>query len=646
MTKFLHSIYIEDFRSFNKVEIFLNDVTCIVGANESGKTNLLDAVYLLKAWDTGNTLKPTDTRKNSKRFSESKLPFIKYEIGIDLISNPQLLELIPNIRTIYLLRNGNNYDIELNESQLSDSIVLINGSGIPIVLRKNVLSDTENGTIDEKDIIQLSPNSYIRLNDEIQKDFELSIKEATETKSLKIIEGAKVRDLINNEIKKEIKNNLKIFFWGYETKYFIPDMVPLEDIKTKFEQLPVIKALFKLGGYDSSKIAFLLADRSETDNDNLYNKLSEEITKAINEKWSTNQKIELVISHKKDHLSINIKEPGYTIEPKYRSEGLRWFLAFIIGMISQSEILKDYLILIDEPALHLHPGGQKDVLCEINRLAQENQIIYSTHSHFMIDRRFRERVLFLNKKEDNGYSLTETKIPGERDIFRDPLLRSALVYSISDISYINENNILVEGQFDKRLIDSLVNWLNSQPCKSPIDPNNTSIINCDGAPELVRHARMYKSNGLICISLYDSDKSGDSCFNNNNEQDTNEKLKIKDVFEKGETAEDLIPQNIFKKSYNNWIKENNLKSDVNSDIDYPRMNTINRIFDFFFKDSNLSSKEMGKERLRLKHDLEDRIINDLVSFLSTSKYEEESIKELINLVNILSQKILNVKQIA
>jgi len=59
-------------------------------------------------------------------------------------------------------------------------------------------------------------------------------------------------------------------------------------------------------------------------------------------------------------------------------------LTFLINFRAQSQNISNYILLIDEPGLYLHPRGQKDALEELENLSQNNQIIYTTHQTFLI----------------------------------------------------------------------------------------------------------------------------------------------------------------------------------------------------------------------------------------------------------------------
>jgi len=654
MANIIHSISICDFRSFANQDINLSDVTCLIGANESGKTNLLDAIYLAKLGNKSNPddkqiIKKSDIRKNSEKYVRNQLPIISYEIDIKILLNSPLNEFFQDSRSINLTRDGNDIKVEI--LPITNDISLVKNISTEIInisskqLTERPPESTENvkelrvKNNNPEEVITIKPNSYILMRPDEYIKNQILIDEQVEKGNLKIFKNEEINLEIEEDILKEINKNLKIFTWSNDEKYHLPDLVSIENIKTKLDEMPVIKSLFKLGGYDPIDIPKLLENQTETDFANIFTKLSEDISKKIQSKWRTNKRIEIIIEHKKDHLLINIKEPGYQIEPKYRSEGLKWFLSFIIGMIAQEDELKDNVILIDEPALHLHPGGQKDVLKEINNLAKENQIIYSTHSHFMIDKRFRDRVKFLIKEIIDDYSLTEVKIPTNEDIFKDPLLRSALIYSISDFSYLNEINILVEGIFDKNLIDLICNWQIKNNKSSTINLNDTSIINCDGASEIKKHAKLYKGSGLLCLSLYDSDKSGKDAFSANIEQKNSEKILVGDIYDQAQTMEDLFPVDVFKEILEKWSSENNIQDEkIMEEIRVPRMNRINQALDSYCQKNKIEGKDQSDARLTLKHDLEDRLIEKLKILLDELEPDDKGLTHFIKLNEYLFEK--------
>ena len=55
-----------------------------------------------------------------------------------------------------------------------------------------------------------------------------------------------------------------------------------------------------------------------------------------------------------------------------QSKGFQWFFSFDLHFMHDSEgTFEGCVLLLDEPGLHLHPGGQKDLLERLDAYAQE-----------------------------------------------------------------------------------------------------------------------------------------------------------------------------------------------------------------------------------------------------------------------------------
>ena len=137
--------------------------------------------------------------------------------------------------------------------------------------------------------------------------------------------------------------------------------------------------------------------------------------------------------------------------PKSRSIGFLWYLSFFINFLATSKEGKphEYLFLLDEPGLHLHPSGQKDLTNLLEDLSGKNQLIYSTHSPFMINRNHPQRVRVVNK-EENG-----TKVDSEAYRENWKPLRKSIGLTVGDLFFFNNKGIVLEiparktGRFGK-----------------------------------------------------------------------------------------------------------------------------------------------------------------------------------------------------
>ena len=69
-----------------------------------------------------------------------------------------------------------------------------------------------------------------------------------------------------------------------------------------------------------------------------------------------------------------------------RAEGFKWTFSFIVNFAAETQKaeLKEAILLLDEPARNLHPTQQRGISDLLKNLAGSNQVLYATHSPFMI----------------------------------------------------------------------------------------------------------------------------------------------------------------------------------------------------------------------------------------------------------------------
>lgn len=180
---------------------------------------------------------------------------------------------------------------------------------------------------------------------------------------------------------------------------------------------------------------------------------------------------------------VETKE-GQPLAPKQRSKGLIWFLSLWQELKSQGTDL----VLLDEPDQHLHVKAQKDILKLINKLASEhNQIIYATHSPYLIEIEKLNRVkLIVNSKNEGTLveDINTSKIDSENK--KDALqpIADAIGLTVGEFSPLNQKNILVEGLSDFYYFSAMKKILKIK--------NDYSIVPGVG---------LRKLNGLISLCL-------------------------------------------------------------------------------------------------------------------------------------------------
>ena len=103
-------------------------------------------------------------------------------------------------------------------------------------------------------------------------------------------------------------------------------------------------------------------------------------------------KISMTIDNKNRSLDfwIQNKITGEAVLPfSDESEGMQWYLSMYLRLYEYFNNIEEntkYILLLDEPNIYLHAEAQYDLLNNVfKQKLRDVQIIYSTHSPYMID---------------------------------------------------------------------------------------------------------------------------------------------------------------------------------------------------------------------------------------------------------------------
>nr|WP_281720517.1 AAA family ATPase [Nitrosomonas nitrosa] len=139
-----------------------------------------------------------------------------------------------------------------------------------------------------------------------------------------------------------------------------------------------------------------------------------------------------------------------------RSRGFVWFFSFLAWYEDVKRRGENVILLLDEPGLSLHGRAQADLLGYFEAELSDHQLLYTTHSPFMIDPTKFERVrivqdLGIDAKEQLPKDQDGTKVlTNVFDATDDSLfpLQGALGYEIQQTLFIGPNSLVVEGPAD------------------------------------------------------------------------------------------------------------------------------------------------------------------------------------------------------
>ena len=155
-----------------------------------------------------------------------------------------------------------------------------------------------------------------------------------------------------------------------------------------------------------------------------------------------------------------------------RSKGFIWFFSFLAWYSQLKRKGENIILLLDEPGLSLHAKAQADLLEYFEvELKPYHQVIYSTHSPFMVDSSRFDRVRIV---QDLSVEMDEAELAEDQmgtRVITDVLeatpdslfpLQAALGYEISQSLFLGENNLVVEGVSDLLFLQSISGLLESR----------------------------------------------------------------------------------------------------------------------------------------------------------------------------------------
>jgi predicted ATP-dependent endonuclease of OLD family len=250
--------------------------------------------------------------------------------------------------------------------------------------------------------------------------------------------------------------------------------------------------------------------------------ISNSITDKVFEYWRQNQDLDVEFDIRSDptdgppynngnNLYIRIKNRRHrvTVPFNQRSKGFIWFFSFIVWFDSiqrQIGTNKDLILLLDEPGLSLHALAQADFLNYISDLSKSHQIIYTTHSPFMVPSEGLNRVRMVEDKNKQGTKITSNVSNSDpKTVFP---LQAALGYSIAQNLFISKRNLLVEGPADLiylKFFSTVLELLNKATLR-----NDITIVPVGGLDKLATFVALLGANELELVVLHDSDNKTDS----------------------------------------------------------------------------------------------------------------------------------------
>ena len=464
----INKIRIKNYKSiYDSKDIIINDrITVLAGKNESGKTNILKALYAFYNDSFDDEDIPTkDAELNPTIIIEFSIlgSYFNKKIGRTWLEDEkEYTYTIERSKKIIDNFSGRLYnEIEKN---IKEEIKNIDITEIKTIIEKIQELVNPNKQLEEKEFENLLFEIYSSciLNDKekiiedvIKSKFEITSKITSEISEM--INQLK-EILIKEDLFKDMDNILDIII--PEFKFFdnfddmIPDEITISDLKEPdFKKKN--RGFINLLAYFNCTLDEFLNEMQETSRkpQTKLDKYSNDITLDYQSIYKQ-EKLKIALQKDGNKIYVNIYDIDDNINPKkpsQRSKGLQWFLSFYLMLNNSKE---EAILLIDEPGLYLHASAQEDIL-KFFEIKLNNSIIYTTHSPYLIDTDNMLRIkLVTNDREKGIGTCIENKYYNCADLDTITPLITAIGYNMtkSPLEFGGGLNIITEGVSDRYYI--------------------------------------------------------------------------------------------------------------------------------------------------------------------------------------------------
>lgn len=513
----LARVQVKNFRSVEDSGVFeIGNLTCLVGKNEAGKTAILRAIHGLSPTDKFGYDRTRDyprryLSKFEERHSNGESPVATtwWELEDDDVQSVEdilgadvLLSREVEI-TSYIGRSGNTWVLKLDEKKCLSN--LENRHGLAAKDKANFRSAAK------------TQDALSQLKEMAEKSEPLNALQQAITKLRDGSAYLAAIDVLN-------KRKPKFFYTSHFER--MSGEVALNKLATDKQNNTVSvgdKIFLDFLEYAGTTVEELKGATKYEDLVAQCEGASNDITDEIFEFWSQNEalsvKIELNEGRTEDpspfnsgtvaKVRIENKNHRASVPLSERSAGFVWFFSFLSQFKQLKKTTGKAIILLDEPGLTLHGKAQSDLLRYIeSRLLPEHQVIYTTHSPFLVpaqrlaDVRVVEDVV--NYADPRRPIVKGTKVSADvLSVDKDTLfpLQAHLGYEVTQSLFIGSNCLLVEGPSDVVYLQVMSNALKRR--KRIHLSEKWTICPTGGLDKVLSFASLFSGNKLNLAVLCD-----------------------------------------------------------------------------------------------------------------------------------------------
>lgn len=511
----LASVHIQRFKSMDDSGKFYlePDVTALVGKNESGKTAALQALYRINPVESGYP-RSFDALRDYPRgdYNEDE-------------ADGNIADLNP-VTAVFMLEDEDKEAIaeQFGPKTITDDSITVSRrydtNAMVMIVKIDELAMAKHlvasAGIDEKKYA--AGSSVKAIIERLQNESE--VPAVTEL-------GENLASMdFNMEVRKFILPRLPQFVY-FDEWGTIGDDIPVNRLLDEEADLTPSErtalSLLRVAKADAGRFTEENYTRRKASMEGAANSL----TKKLFKYWSQNRDLRITLDVDMRRVEIDpivsnqgIRVPQYDFDPYLRigvfnnrhqvtldigqrSRGFLWFFSFLAAFSEYARDKSPKIILLDEPGLSLHATAQADLLRYIeDELAPHHQVIYTTHSPFMIDAAHIERCRTVEDRELEGSKVTADVLrAGQETMF--PLF-AAIGVDLAQTLLIGPHQLLVEGPSDLLYLAVLSEAVKvrTEDSAAGLDPR-WSVVPAGGIEKMPAFISLFTGSNLNIAAMID-----------------------------------------------------------------------------------------------------------------------------------------------
>lgn len=450
---YISNIKINNFRSIGCIEVCLDNFNVFVGQNNHGKSNFLEAIEWF--YNGSGDLDEIKMKGTNIKDLSVEIEFSNIQDGIENMKNEKNKTTLKN---------------KLGESNTIKIICKISEKNTV----ERLFFNTETG---EYENTGTGANNF--LNDFLPK-----------------LQFVKTETNLKDVAKYGSKTEIGQMLAGVVNEILISEDEDYSNFVNKFNELFI---------GENSKVSKELA------------KIGGRVESYLKKQFKECEKVKFEVkSPKFDDLLKNFEtsvDDGYKTTASEKGDGMQ--RALMLAIIQayaeyrrENEKIKNFIFLIDEAELHLHPTAQRSLKNALIELSDKgDQVIITSHSSVLIADEMTNQKIFKVEKIDKVTEISEI-----HEIEKPNIVYDLLGGNPSDL-LLPRNFLLVEGTSDKLFIDTVIKRFYSNEKQIQVIPVWGDIEKANRVFDYLSsifaplNRSLYQSKVIILLDKIDSSKN-------------------------------------------------------------------------------------------------------------------------------------------